>query len=42
MGKSRTAPIDTFPERGQWRSIAEDIGVSPEDFYRELQRRRRG
>jgi CRP/FNR family transcriptional regulator, dissimilatory nitrate respiration regulator len=33
---------DTFPERGQWRSIAEDIGVSPEAFYRELQRRRRG
>jgi CRP-like cAMP-binding protein len=30
-----------LPPRGQWRSVAEDIGVSPEAFYRELQRRRR-
>lgn len=32
---------DTLPPRGSWRSVAEDIGVSPEAFYRELQRRRR-
>lgn len=31
---------DALPARGQWRSVAEDIGVSPEAFYRELQRRR--
>ena len=31
---------DALPERGQWRAVAEDIGVSPEAFYRELQRRR--
>ena len=30
----------TLPPRGAWRSIADDIGVSPEAFYRELQRRR--
>jgi CRP/FNR family transcriptional regulator, dissimilatory nitrate respiration regulator len=30
-----------LPARGAWRSVAEDIGVSPEAFYRELQRRRR-
>ncbi len=30
----------TLPIRGQWRGLAEDIGVSPEAFYRELQRRR--
>ncbi len=30
-----------LPLRGQWRGVAEDIGVSPEAFYRELQRRRR-
>jgi CRP-like cAMP-binding protein len=29
-----------LPDRGGWRAIAEDIGVSPEAFYRELQRRR--
>lgn len=29
-----------LPERGQWRTVAEDIGVSPEAFYRELQQRR--
>ena len=29
-----------LPMRGRWRSVAEDIGVSPEAFYRELQRRR--
>jgi len=31
-----------LPPRGQWRAVAEDIGISPEAFYRELQRRRRG
>ena len=29
-----------LPPRGAWRPIADDIGVSPEAFYRELQRRR--
>ena len=30
----------SLPPRGHWRGVAEDIGVSPEAFYRELQRRR--
>ena len=30
----------SLPQRGHWRSVAEDIGTSPEAFYRELQRRR--
>jgi len=29
-----------LPPAGNWRAVAEDIGVSPEAFYRELQRRR--
>jgi CRP/FNR family transcriptional regulator, dissimilatory nitrate respiration regulator len=29
-----------LPARGQWRTVAEDIGVSPEAFYRELSLRR--
>lgn len=29
-----------LPARGSWRTIAEDIGVSPEALYRELSRRR--
>jgi len=29
-----------LPERGAWRLVAEDLGVSPEAFYRELKRRR--
>ena len=29
-----------LPAKGGWRAIADDIGVSPEAFYRELQRRR--
>jgi CRP-like cAMP-binding protein len=29
-----------LPPRGQLRSVADDVGVSPEAFYRELQRRR--
>jgi CRP-like cAMP-binding protein len=32
---------DALPPRGHWRSVAEDIGVSPEALYRELQRRRK-
>jgi CRP-like cAMP-binding protein len=31
---------DILPPKGAWRSVAEDMGVSPEAFYRELQRRR--
>jgi len=27
---------DALPPRGNWKGIAEDIGVSPEAFYREL------
>lgn len=30
-----------LPRRGELRAVAEDIGVSPEAFYRELQRRRK-
>ena len=30
-----------WPERGTMVSVAQDIGVSPEAFYREMQRRRR-
>jgi CRP/FNR family transcriptional regulator, dissimilatory nitrate respiration regulator len=29
-----------MPGRGIWRSVAEEIGVSPEALYRELKRRR--
>lgn len=29
-----------LPEKGQWKSVAEQIGVSPEALYRELARRR--
>ena len=28
------------PEKGQWKSVAEQIGVSPEALYRELAKRR--
>lgn len=28
-----------LPAKGNWRFVAEDIGVTPEAFYRELQRR---
>lgn len=31
---------NVLPMRGQWRAVAEDIGVSPEAFYRELALRR--
>ncbi|MCP5368390.1 MAG: Crp/Fnr family transcriptional regulator [Hyphomicrobiales bacterium] len=30
-----------LPARGQWRSVAAQIGVSPEALYRELAKRRR-
>ncbi len=30
-----------LPEKGQWKAIAGQIGVSPEALYRELARRRR-
>lgn len=29
-----------IPERGAWRTVAEDLNVSPEALYRELKRRR--
>lgn len=32
---------DLLPPKGAWRVLAEEIGVSPEAFYRELARRRR-
>jgi CRP-like cAMP-binding protein len=31
-----------LPSRGSWRTVADEIGVSPEAFYRELKRRRVG
>jgi CRP-like cAMP-binding protein len=31
----------TLPARGNWRSVAMEIGVSPEALYRELAKRRR-
>jgi CRP-like cAMP-binding protein len=31
---------DALPAKGQWKSIAAEIGVSPEAFYRELAKRR--
>jgi len=30
-----------FPRKGEWRHLAEQIGVSPEALYRELARRRK-
>ena len=33
---------DALPSRGEWKSVAEQIGVSPEALYRELARRRGG
>lgn len=30
-----------LPDKGEWSSVAEQIGVSPEAFYRELARRRK-
>ena len=29
------------PEKGEWKPVAEQIGVSPEALYRELARRRK-
>ena len=31
---------DAMPAKGQWKSIADEIGVSPEALYREMARRR--
>ena len=31
---------DAMPAKGHWKSIANEIGVSPEAFYREMARRR--
>ena len=31
---------NTLPDKGRWKSIAEQIGVSPEALYRELAKRR--
>ena len=31
---------NTMPEKGNWKSIAEQIGVSPEALYRELAKRK--
>lgn len=31
---------DVFPAKGDWRGLADEIGVSPEALYRELSRRR--
>ena len=33
---------NNLPLKGQWKSIAEQIGVSPEALYRELAKRRNG
>ena len=30
-----------LPEKGQWHRIADEIGVTPEAFYRELAKRER-
>ena len=32
---------ETVPEKGQWKTMAAQIGVSPEALYRELARRRK-
>ena len=32
---------DRLPEKGRWKSVAEQIGVSPEALYRELAKRAR-
>jgi CRP-like cAMP-binding protein len=32
---------DALPARGDWRGLADEIGVSPEALYREMSRRRR-
>lgn len=30
-----------FPGKGEWKSLASQLGVSPEALYREIARRRR-
>lgn len=32
---------ERLPARGDWKRVAEDVGVSPEALYREIARRRR-
>lgn len=32
----------TLPPKGEWRNLAQQIGVSPEALYRELAKRKRG
>lgn len=34
------AGSDAIPAKGQWKSVANEIGVSPEALYREMARRR--
>lgn len=29
-----------FPPKGEWKTVAEDMGTSPEALYRELSKRR--
>jgi CRP-like cAMP-binding protein len=33
---------DEFPPRGTWKTVAQEIGISPESLYREIARRRLG
>ena len=33
---------DDLPSKGEWKTVAEQIGVSPEALYRELAKRRAG
>ena len=35
-------PGNGLPPRGEWKTVAAHIGVSPEALYRELSRRRSG
>lgn len=37
-----TAAQGKFPPKGTWKSVAQDIGTSPEALYREIARRRLG
>jgi CRP-like cAMP-binding protein len=36
------AAKDEFPPRGTWKTVAQEIGISPESLYREIARRRLG
>lgn len=37
-----TAANGKFPPRGTWKTVAQEIGASPEALYREIAQRRRG